>query len=343
MATLVEVEKKRVERAEARAAAEAAAEEEAAPAAEEAAPEEGVPGEADELEGLDPNDELALALAEEEEEEEDGELDFGGKMSQLLIIVNSVDGLHKLAEPPKDERKFMPEGPWNATTPVEGAEPSTKPPRPRVTHSLFVEGKITLEHEVSEYSFISHEIPLEEAKSHIKLKMRLSVDDFVPSVRARDALHSSGVEFHIVRRTSFDFDKEYYAALPVPEVPEEATDEEKEALREKAEAMRTPPESSHVDSLLRVGSSVLSSLVQGEDKLVLQTEMWEGEVVDKAMLTDWSIVFSNKKKMHSPEFERAMQSLRLQVFLNDPDEAMVEVVEVAEEVVEDTKGKKGKK
>ena len=43
-------------------------------------------------------------------------------MSQLLIVVNSVDGLHKLAEPPKDERKFMPEGPWNATTPVEGRE-----------------------------------------------------------------------------------------------------------------------------------------------------------------------------------------------------------------------------
>ena len=212
-----------------------------------------------------------------------------------------------------------------------------------MTHSLFVEGKITLEHEVSEYSFMSHEVPLEEAKSHIKLKMRLSVDDFVPSVQARDALHSSGVEFHIVRRTSFDHDKEYYAALPVPEVPEEATDEEKEALREKAEAIRTPPESSHVDSLLRVGSSVLSSLVQGEDKLVLQTEMWEGEVVDKAMLTDWSVVFSNKKKMHSPEFERAMQSLRLQVFLNDPDEAMVEVVEAVEEVVEDTKGKKGNK
>merc|ERR1711865_1056765 len=190
---------------------------------------------------------------------------------------NSVEGLHKLADPPEDVDSLMPAGPWMAA-PVEGGEPP--PPKPNLIHSLYVEGKIVLEHEIAEYTFRSKDIPLEEAVSHVKLEgMKLSVDDFVPTVRARDALHSSGVEFHILRRTSFDFDKEYYAALPVPEVPEEATDEEKEALREKAEAMRTPPESSHVDSLLRLGSSVLSSLVQGEDKLVLQTEMWEGEVV----------------------------------------------------------------
>jgi len=343
MATLLDVENKRKERIEARAAAEeaaaaaeeAAAEEEAAAAAEEeesAVVEEAA---ADEDE-LDPNDELALAGDEED-------LDPTGtrRKTQMLIVMNSVEGLHKLADPPEDVDSLMPAGPWMAA-PVEGGEPP--PPKPNLNHSLYVEGKIVLEHEIAEYSFRSKDIPLEEAVSHVKLEgMKLSVDDFVPTVRARDALHSSGVEFHILRRTLIRHSPEYYAALPVPEVPEDASEEQKEALQEKADAIRSPPDDTHVDTLMRVGSSVLSSLAQGEDKLVLQTEMWEGKVVDTAKLDDWSIVFDNKKRMHSSEFDRASQSLRLQVYLNDPDEAEVVVEEPEEEVPEDPKAKKGKR
>jgi len=354
MATLLDVEKKRKERIEAREAAAAAAEEaaaeeaaaaaeEAAAAAEEAAAEEEAAAAEEEspppdAEELDPDDELAIALAGDDE---DLDPTGTGPKTQLLIVMNSVDGLHKLADPPEGVDSLMPAGPW-MKEPVEGGEPP--PPKPDLIHSLYVEGKIVLEHEVEEYSFRSKDILLEEAIGHVKLVgMKLSVDDFVPTVRARDALHSSGVEFHILRRTLFRHNPEYYAALPVPEVPEDASEEQKEALQGKADAIRSPPEDTHVDTLLRVGSSVLSSLAQGEDKLVLQTEMWEGKVVDIAKLDNWSIVFDNKKRMHSSEFYRASQSLRLQVYLNDPDEAEVVVEEPEEEIPEDPKAKKGKK
>eukprot|EP00656_Telonema_subtile_P048412 TRINITY_DN5762_c0_g1_i12.p1 TRINITY_DN5762_c0_g1~~TRINITY_DN5762_c0_g1_i12.p1 ORF type:complete len:618 (-),score=180.77 TRINITY_DN5762_c0_g1_i12:26-1879(-) len=227
---------------------------------------------------------------------------------QLEVAVTTLDNLHKMSEiSEEEEQALLPEGPWMAE-PVEGE--AAPPPKPVLVHSFLVTGRML------DAQFESHEIPQGEVQAHIKLEMGATIPELLPSARVRDLIHSCGLELHIVRRTFVKHSPNaaFYAALVVPE----------DSSEEEAAKLREAPADSQFDTLVRVGACSLAPLLQGHDTLPLQCEMWLGSAVERAQLDNYSVVFDNRKYLHSGILSQAHQTLRLQVAMTCPGEAELE-------------------